>query len=377
MPDDSEISAGVSSGKAQQACPRESGGRVPVGTRKSRNTVRLDARWICSRSGIFRQAPSTNKKGSRLESPRATREGYADALIELGKELPDVVVLDCDLSKSTGAVKFSQEFPDRFFNCGVAEQSMMGTAAGLASCGKICYTGSFAIFATGRAFEQIRNTIAYCSLEVKICPSHAGITVGPDGGSHQSIEDIALMRSIPGMKVIVPADYVEARAAVKASANIPGPIYIRLGRPKLERVYDDDYIFELGRARLLRPGRDVTILAIGVMVPQALEAAKILATRHSIDAEVINVITVKPIDEDAILTSARRTGSVVTAEEHSIIGGLGGAVSELLGEKMPTPMRRIGIADSFGTSGSAAELMSHFKLSADDIAAAALELARS
>ena len=312
-----------------------------------------------------------------MESPRATREGYADALIELGKELSNVVVLDSDLSKSTGAVKFSKKFPDRFFNCGVAEQNMMGTAAGLAACGKICYTGSFAIFATGRAFEQIRNTIAYCSFEVKICPTHAGITVGPDGGSHQSIEDIALMRSIPGMKVVVPADYVEARAAVKASAKIPGPMYIRLGRPKLERVYEDDYVFELGRAKVLRPGRDVTILAIGVMVPQAIEAAEILATRHNIDAEVINVITVKPIDEEAILASARKTGSVVTAEEHSVIGGLGGAVAELLGENLPTPMRRIGIADSFGASGSADELMSHFKLTAGDIATAALELTRS
>ena len=312
-------------------------------------------------------------KDIQLEKPRATREGYADALVELGEELDNLVVLDCDLSKSTGAVKFGKQFPDRFFNCGIAEQSMMGTAAGLAACGKICYTGSFAIFATGRAFEQIRNTIAYCSSDVKICPTHAGVSVGEDGGSHQAVEDIALMRSIPNMKIIVPADYVEAREAVKAAAKIPGPVYIRLGRPKLERIYDNDYKFELGQARALRTGRDVTILAIGVMVGEALKAAEILSAEQ-IDAEIINVITVKPLDERAILASAAKTGLVVTAEEHSRIGGLGGAVSELLGERIPTPIRRVGIDDTFGTSGSPDDLLRHFKLTANDIAAAAREL---
>lgn len=308
-----------------------------------------------------------------MTKPRATREGYADALLELGDEMPNVVVLDSDLSKSTGAAKFGKAFPDRFINCGVAEQSMMGAAAGLATCGKIAYTGSFAVFATGRAFEQIRNSIAYCKLDVKICPSHAGITVGQDGGSHQSIEDIALMRSLPHMKVIVPADYIEAKAAVKAAAHIPGPIYIRIGRPAISPVNTADYEFEFGRARVLRVGGDVTILAIGIMVGEALKAADSLA-KEGISAEVINVITVKPLDEETILESVRKTGRAITAEEHSIIGGLGGAISELLSEKLPTPVRRIGVADMFGQSGSADELMRHYKLTPEDIAGAAREL---
>jgi len=308
-----------------------------------------------------------------MTKPRATREGYADALLELGEEMPNVVVLDSDLSKSTGAAKFGKAWPDRFFNCGVAEQSMMGAAAGLAACGKIAYTGSFAVFATGRAFEQIRNSIAYCNFEVKICPSHAGVTVGQDGGSHQSVEDIALMRCLPNMKIIVPADYIEAKAAVKAAARISGPIYIRLGRPAVEPVNSDDYEFEFGRARVLRVGGDVTILAIGIMVGEALKAAELLAA-EGISAEVINVITVKPLDEETVLASAAKTGCVVTAEEHSIIGGLGGAISELLGEKHPAPVKRIGIGDMFGLSGSADELLRHFKLTAGDIAAAAREL---
>ena len=305
-----------------------------------------------------------------MTEARATREGYAQALLELGESSPNVIVLDSDLSKSTGAAKFAQKYPDRFFNCGVAEQSMMGTAAGLATCGKVCYTGSFAVFATGRAFEQIRNTIAYCTLEVKICPSHAGITVGPDGGSHQSIEDIALMRCLPNVKVIVPSDYYEAKAAVKASRTIPGPVYIRLGRPKLPAIYNDDYEFELGRANLLRSGADVSIFAIGTMVFEAIEAAKILEGK-GIDAEVINVTTVKPLDERALVESAMKTGRVVTAEEHSHIGGLGGAVAELLGEKAPTPMRRIGVQDLFGLSGTGEELKRYFKLTAGDIVSAA------
>lgn len=308
-----------------------------------------------------------------MTKPRATRQGYADALLELGEEMPNVVVLDSDLSKSTGAAKFGQAFPDRFINCGVAEQSMMGAAAGLASCGKICYTGSFAIFAVGRAFEQIRNSIAYCNFEVKICPSHAGVTVGQDGGSHQSVEDIALMRSVPNMKIIVPADYHEAKAAVKAAARISGPVYIRLGRPSIEPVNTADYEFEFGRARILRPGKDVTILAIGVMVGEALKAADQLAA-DGISAEVINAITVKPLDAETILASAGKTGRVIAAEEHSIIGGLGGAVAELLAEELPVPLKRIGVRDFFGLSGSPDELLRHFKLTADDIAAAARSL---
>ncbi len=304
---------------------------------------------------------------------RATREGYSEALMEMGAEHPDVVVLDSDLSKSTGSRKFSLEYPKRFFNCGVAEQSMMGTAAGLAISGKTCYTGSFAIFATGRAFEQVRNTIAYCSLEVKLCPSHAGITVGPDGGSHQSIEDIALMRVLPNMKVIVPSDFVEAKAAVKAARTIEGPVYIRMGRPKIPIINGPDYQFELGKAHILRPGTDVTILAVGIMVHEALDAAKTLAA-DGIEAEVINVATIKPLDEATILESVAKTGSVVTAEEHSVIGGLGGAIAELLGEKAPTPMRRIGMQDVFGLSGEADELQRHFNLTADDIHRSSLEL---
>lgn len=308
-----------------------------------------------------------------MTEPRATREGYAEALIELGEEHRNVVVLDSDLSKSTGAAKFNERFPDRFFNCGVAEQSMMGTAAGLATCGKICFTGSFAVFATGRAFEQIRNTIAYCALEVKICPSHAGITVGPDGGSHQSIEDIALMRALPNMKVIVPSDFIEAKAAVKAAYRIPGPVYIRLGRPRIPNINAPDYEFKLGRAIVMRPGEDVTILATGIMVHEALDAARLLAA-EGVEAEVINVSTIKPLDEDTILGSARKTGRVVTAEEHSIIGGLGGAVAELLSEKAPLPLRRVGIDDLFGLSGSAEELKTHFHLTAEDIHRRAVEL---
>lgn len=297
---------------------------------------------------------------------KATREGYGDALLELGKENDNVVVLDSDLSKSTGSWLFGGEFPARFFNCGVAEQSMMGTAAGLAVSGKICYTGSFAVFATGRAYDQVRNTIAYCNLNVKLCPTHAGITVGADGGSHQSIEDISLMRGLPNMKVIVPADYFEAKAAVKAAAGIVGPVFVRLGRPSVPRIYSEDYRFELGKALVLRQGRDVTFLAVGVMVAEALRAASELA-KSGIQAEVINVVSIKPIDEDAILESAAKTRSVITAEEHSVIGGLGSAVSELLGEKLPTRMMRIGIKDKFGTSGSPDELMAHFRITAADI----------
>lgn len=306
---------------------------------------------------------------------RATREGYADALLELGQENASVVVLDSDLSKSTGSYRFGQRFPDRFFNCGVAEQSMMGVAAGLAICGKICFTGSFAVFATGRAFEQIRNTIAYSALEVKICPSHAGITVGPDGGSHQSVEDISLMRSLPNVKVIVPADYYEAKAAVKASVNIAGPVYIRLGRPPVPDVNSAEYKFELGNYPILKTGQDITICASGIMVAEALKAAAELA-QQGIEAEVINVHTIKPLNGEIILNSVAKTKNVVTAEEHSVIGGLGSAVAELLSENLPVPLRRIGILDQFGVSGDPQELKNFFKLTAADIVAACHNLFR-
>ncbi len=300
---------------------------------------------------------------------KATREGYGDALLELGREYSNVVVLDADLAKSTQSYRFKEAFPDRFFDCGVAEQNMMGTAAGLAASGMICYTGSFAIFATGRAFEQIRNTIAYSNLNVKICPTHAGITVGEDGASHQTVEDLALMRVIPNLKVIIPADYYEAKAAAKAAAEIDGPVFIRMGRPKIPTIFDENYEFEFGKVLKLREGKDVTICAVGIMVGVSLEAADELA-KEGIGAEVLNIHTLKPLDEKTILESVKKTGSVVTAEEHSIIGGLGGAISELLGKKMPLPIEMVGVKDRFGTSGSIPELLDYFGLSKQDIVVA-------
>ncbi len=301
---------------------------------------------------------------------RATREGYADALLELGEENPAVVVLDADLSKSTGAAKFAARYPERFFNCGVAEANMMDVAAGLATTGKVCYTGSFSVFATGRAFDQVRNTIAYCGLDVKICPSHGGITVGEDGASHQTNEDVALMRSIPGMRVIVPGDYHEAKAAVKAAAGIPGPMFIRAGRSAFPPLFDESYRFELGKAIVLREGADVTICATGIMTLAAVEAADALKS-EGISAEVLHVHTIKPLDGEAVVTSAAKTGRVLTAEEHSIIGGLGSAVAEILAERHPTRMVRVGVRDEFGQSGGVAELLEHYHLTAADITAAA------
>lgn len=308
-----------------------------------------------------------------MAGKRATREAYGEALIELGHEDPNVVVLEADLAKSTTTIKFKKEFPDRFFDCGVAEQNMMAMAAGLATTGKICYTGSFAMFATGRAFEQVRNTVSYPSLNVKICPTHAGLTVGPDGGSHQTIEDIALMRVIPGMTVIVPADYTEAKKAIKKAADIEGPVFIRLGRATVPVLFDDTYEFVPGKAVTLKEGSDVTICAAGIMVDSSLKAADTLA-QQGISAEVINVSTIKPLDEDTILTSAYKTGKVVVAEEHSIIGGLGSAVAELLGEKYPVPMIRVGIKDLFGRSGEPAELLKYYGLTDEDISQAAQTL---
>jgi len=296
-----------------------------------------------------------------------TRDGYAAALLELGERDQRIVVLDADLAKSTQTEKFKQSFPERFIDCGVAEQNLMATAAGLAATGKIAFASTFAIFATGRAYDQVRNTIAYSNLNVKICASHGGITVGEDGSSHQALEDIALMRAIPRMKVIVPADFYETREAVKAAAAIEGPVYVRIGRPKVPVLFDDGYRFEFGKALVLRPGRDVTVLACGFMVHKALEAAEELAA-GGIEAEVIDLHTIKPLDAEGILASASRTGRVVTCEEHSIVGGMGGAVAELLGEEMPLPMRRVGTRDSFGTSGTAEELVEHFKLGSHHIA---------
>lgn len=304
---------------------------------------------------------------------RNTRDGYAAALLELGEKDPRVVVLDADLAKSTQTEKFKQRFPERFVDCGVAEQNLMATAAGLAATGKVAFASTFAIFATGRAYDQVRNTIAYSGLNVKICASHGGITVGEDGSSHQALEDIALMRAVPGMKTIVPADYYETREAVKAAVHIEGPVYVRIGRPKVPVLFGDDYRFEFGKVVTLRPGGDVTLFACGFMLHKALQAAEILAA-DGVEAEVVDLHTVKPLDREGILASASRSGRVITCEEHSVVGGMGGAVAELLGEEMPLPMRRIGVRDVFGTSGKADELVEHFGLGSRHIAEVARDL---
>ncbi len=303
---------------------------------------------------------------------KATREAYGNALVELGREREDIVVLEADLAKSTYSIKFKEAFPERFIECGVAEANMMGVAAGLAASGMIAYTGSFAIFATGRAFEQVRNTIAYAALNVKICPSHGGITVGEDGGSHQSIEDVALMRVLPNMKVVVPADYCQAKAAIKAAADIEGPIFIRTGRSKVPQIFSEDYHFELGKAHLLKEGKDVTIFANGIMLAKALSAAETLS-KEGILAEVINIHTLKPLDEEAIIASLKKTGAAVTAEEHSVIGGLASAIAELSAKRAPVPIEMVAVGDLFGTSGGEAELLEYFHLTEKDIVEAAKE----
>ncbi|MHB8780533.1 MAG: transketolase family protein [Candidatus Geothermincolia bacterium] len=304
---------------------------------------------------------------------RHTRKGFGDAVTALGEADPRIVVLDADLSKSTQTEIFAKRFPDRFFDCGVAEQNMMGVAAGLASCGKIVFVSTFAIFASGRAYEQVRNTIAYPNLNVKICPSHGGVAVGEDGSSHQALEDIALMRAVPNMRVIVPADYYQAREAVKEAAGIAGPVYIRMGRPAVPVIYDDDYRFELGRANVLREGTDLSILANGVNLAEALQAAETLAG-SGISAEVLDMACVKPLDREAVLATASKTGHVLTVEDHSVTGGLGGAVAELLAEEQCAKLRRLGIPDRFGSSGTGPELLAHFGIDAAGIVSAAQEM---
>ncbi len=304
---------------------------------------------------------------------RATREAYGETLIELAAEGLDVVAVEADLSKSTTTAKFAAAYPERFFNVGVAEQNMVGTAAGLAVAGKVAFTGSFAVFATGRAYDQVRNTVCYSGLDVKLAPTHSGITVGPDGGSHQMLEDIALMRVLPGMRVLVPADVRAAVGALRAAAYTSGPFYVRLGRAAVPDVYGDGHEFEVGRAYVLREGTGVTLVACGVMVAEALAAADELSSA-GISAEVIDVSTIKPLDTETIVSSARKTGAVVTCEEHSIIGGLGSAVAELLGETAPVPLARMGVRDVFGTSGEPDELMEHFGLTSAHVAAAARRL---
>ncbi len=297
----------------------------------------------------------------------ATREAYGKALAEFGESYPDVVVVDADLAAATKTGVFKKKFPDRHIDCGIAESNMMGIAAGLSLTGKIPVASTFAMFASGRAFEQVRNSIGYPHLNVKIGATHAGITVGEDGASHQCNEDIALMRTIPGMTILNPADAVEARACVKAALDYEGPVYLRFGRAAVPVINDrPDYHFEMGKGVLLKEGNDVTIVATGIMVAAALEAAEKMET-EGVSAEVINIHTIKPLDKDLIIKSARKTGKVVTAEEHTIIGGLGGAVCEALCEDYPVPVCRIGINDVFGESGSAGALLVKYGLDGDGV----------
>ena len=297
----------------------------------------------------------------------ATRESYGNALTELGKEHEDVVVLDADLAAATKTGVFKKAFPERHIDCGIAESNMMGVAAGLAAAGKVPFASSFAMFAAGRAFEQVRNSIGYPKLNVKIGATHAGISVGEDGATHQCNEDIALMRTIPGMVVINPADDVEARAAVKAAYEYAGPVYMRFGRLAVPVINDNaDYKFEIGKGVVLREGKDLTIIATGLPVANCLEAAEKLAA-DGIDAKVINIHTIKPLDEELVVAAANETGKVVTVEEHSVIGGLGSAVCDVLSEKAPTKVMKIGINDTFGESGPAVELVKKYGLDAESI----------
>ncbi len=297
----------------------------------------------------------------------ATRDSYGNALVELGKAHDDLVVLDADLAAATKTGTFKKEFPERHIDCGIAECNMMGIAAGLATTGKVPFASTFAMFAAGRAFEQVRNSIGYPQLNVKIGATHAGISVGEDGATHQCNEDVALMRTIPGMTVIVPSDDVEAKAAVKAAYEHQGPCYLRFGRLAVPVINDKpDYKFELGKGVVLREGKDVTIIASGLPVSNCLEAAEKLAA-DGIDAEVINIHTIKPLDEELVLASAKKTGKVVTVEEHSVIGGLGSAVCDCLSEKAPTKVLKIGVNDVFGESGPAVELVAKYGLDTESI----------
>lgn len=296
----------------------------------------------------------------------ATRDGYGKALVELGEKNPNVLVLDADLAAATKTGGFKKAFPERFFDTGIAEGNMMGVAAGLATTGYTVFASSFAMFSAGRAFEQVRNTIGYPHLNVKIGATHAGISVGEDGASHQCCEDIALMRSIPGMVIINPADDIEARAAVFAAAEHNGPVYMRFGRLAVPRIFDENYKFEIGKAVTLKEGSDVTIIATGLMVNEAIEAGKLLEA-EGINAEIINMHTIKPLDVEAIIASAKKTGCIVTAEEHNVIGGLGDAVCSAVSENYPVPVVKLGVEDTFGKSGPATELLHIFGLDADNI----------
>ena len=297
---------------------------------------------------------------------KSTRVAYGEALVKLGKVNKDVVVLEADLSKSTMTAYFKKEFPERHINVGIAEADMIGTAAGIATTGKIPFASTFAHFAAGRAFDQIRNSVAYPHLNVKICPTHAGVSLGEDGGSHQSVEDVALMRAIPGMVVLSPADAVETEKMVFAAAEYKGPVYVRLGRLNIPVLFDENYKFEIGKAATLREGNDVAILATGLMVSEALEAAKLLEEK-GIKARVVNVSTIKPLDTETVLKAAKECKFIVTSEEHSVIGGLGSAVSEYLSEVHPAKVVKHGIQDVFGQSADGETMLTNYGLRAKDI----------
>lgn len=301
---------------------------------------------------------------------KATREAYGDALVAIAADFPNLIVLDADLAAATKTGTFKKKFPEKFIDCGIAEGNMIGVAAGLATCGNLVFASSFAMFAAGRAFEQIRNSIGYPHLNVKIGATHAGISVGEDGATHQCCEDIALMRSIPGMVILNPADYTETMQAVRAAAEYHGPVYLRFGRLAVESIFGDDYRFEIGKGVQLTDGNDVTIIATGLMVGEALQAQKELAAA-GVSARVINMATIKPIDRDIIVKAAAETGAIVTAEEHNIIGGLGSAVAEVVCETKPVPVVRVGVRDTFGKSGPAKELLHVFGLDAAHIAESA------
>ena len=296
----------------------------------------------------------------------ATRDSYGAALIELGKEHDNLVVLDADLAAATKTGVFKKEFPDRHFDCGIAEANMMCVAAGMSTMGLVPFASSFAMFAAGRAFEQVRNSIGYPHLNVKIGGTHGGISVGEDGASHQCCEDFALMRSIPGMTIICPADDVEARAAVKAAYEMDGPVYLRFGRLAIPVFHSEDYDFQVGKGEILKDGTDVAIIANGLLTYEAIKAGEELAAA-GINAMIINMATIKPIDEELVVEAAKKCGKIITCEEHSIIGGLGEAVCSVLSEKCPTPVRRIGVNDEFGHSGPAMELLKQFGLTSDHI----------
>ena len=291
----------------------------------------------------------------------ATRDAYGKVLVELGRENPRVVALDADLSGSTKTGLFAKEFPERFFNAGIAEANLVGMAAGLAAGGMIPFASTFAVFAAGRAFEQVRQSMAYPKLNVKLVATHGGITVGEDGGSHQSVEDLAIMRALPNMTVLCPADGPETTAAIRAAAAYRGPVYVRLGRPKVPTVFGGSCDFAIGRGATLNQGSDLTFVTTGLMTAQALDAARILA-EEKVSARVIHLGTIKPLDVDLLLKAARETGAIVTAEEHSVLGGLGGAVCEALAEGCPVPVERVGLRDVFGQSGTAEELLAHYGL---------------